>query len=194
MAGRRMAVRGNHDSPLIQSVVAAQPNAVVLDGEVEEVAGLRIWDIGDPRFTPDKSQAPVTDQERARAESFAPRVASRLDDAIPPPVDIQVVHDLRTAAAATDVFRLSWPAISTGPNRRRAVTPSPWSRDRRVGSRGTGRGEAGPAHRHGPLLPSCHRHAPGLRRHHGGRAGWHGSGIERHVVAAAAGFGPRGAG
>jgi predicted MPP superfamily phosphohydrolase len=47
-------VRGNHDSPVTQQGVAAQPNAVVLDGDVREVAGLRFAGIGDPRFTPDK--------------------------------------------------------------------------------------------------------------------------------------------
>jgi predicted phosphodiesterase len=48
-------VRGNHDSAATQAAVAAQPNAVVLDGpDVVTVAGLRFLGRGDARFTPDK--------------------------------------------------------------------------------------------------------------------------------------------
>lgn len=46
-------VRGNHDSIRTQLAVAANPNAVVLDGGVTEVAGLVFAGLGDPRFTPD---------------------------------------------------------------------------------------------------------------------------------------------
>ena len=46
-------VRGNHDSKRTQAAVAANPNAVVLDGRVAEVGGLVIAGLGDPRFTPD---------------------------------------------------------------------------------------------------------------------------------------------
>jgi predicted MPP superfamily phosphohydrolase len=48
-------VRGNHDSARTQRAVAANPNAVVLDGGVAEVGGLVIAGLGDPRFTPDAS-------------------------------------------------------------------------------------------------------------------------------------------
>ncbi|GII87700.1 membrane protein [Sphaerisporangium siamense] len=48
-------VRGNHDSMGTQRAVAEQKNAVVLDGGVKTVEGLRIYGVGDPRFTPDKS-------------------------------------------------------------------------------------------------------------------------------------------
>jgi predicted phosphodiesterase len=90
-------VRGNHDSRTIQAAVAEQPNAVVLDGEATEVAGLVFWGIGDPRYTPDKSQERVgTEQERA--EAFAPEAAGRLAEAEPPEVDVAMVHDQRTAA------------------------------------------------------------------------------------------------
>ncbi len=47
-------VRGNHDSVGTERAVAAQPNAVVLDHTVQEVAGLRLLGAPDPRFTPDK--------------------------------------------------------------------------------------------------------------------------------------------
>ncbi len=50
-------VRGNHDSRLTQAAVAAAPNAIVLDGDVREVAGLVIAGIGDPVFTPDTAES-----------------------------------------------------------------------------------------------------------------------------------------
>ena len=82
--------------PHTQDAVAAQPNAVVLDGDGATVAGLRFWGIGDPRYTPDKSeQAEGTEQERA--EAFAPEVADGLVDDEPPPVDVALVHDRRMA-------------------------------------------------------------------------------------------------
>jgi predicted phosphodiesterase len=99
-------VRGNHDSLLTRDAVAAQPNAVVLEGRTEEVAGLRIWGVGDPRFTPDKSQATGSDREREEAEAFAPLVATGLRRSMPPPVDVVVVHDLRTAADVGELVPL----------------------------------------------------------------------------------------
>jgi hypothetical protein len=48
-------VRGNHDSLRTQAAVAANPNAVVLDGRVAEVGGLVFAGLGDPRFTPDSA-------------------------------------------------------------------------------------------------------------------------------------------
>ena len=91
-------VRGNHDSRSTQRAVAEQPNAVVLDGDAAEVAGLRFWGIGDPRYTPDKDQAAAGPSERERAEAFAPEVAEELAAAEPPDVDVVLVHDARIAA------------------------------------------------------------------------------------------------
>jgi predicted phosphodiesterase len=88
-------VRGNHDSRSTQRAVADQPNAVVLDGDAAEVAGLRFWGIGDPRYTPDMDQA-VAGSERA--DAFAPEVAEGLAAAEPPEVDVVLVHDERIAA------------------------------------------------------------------------------------------------
>jgi predicted phosphodiesterase len=90
-------VRGNHDSRNTQRAVAAQPNAVVLDGDDAEVAGLRFWGIGDPRYTPNKDQA-AGPSEQERAEAFAPEVADELDADEPPEVDVALVHDARIAA------------------------------------------------------------------------------------------------
>jgi predicted phosphodiesterase len=90
-------VRGNHDSRTTQAAVAAQPNAIVLDGDAATVAGLRFWGIGDPRYTPDKSQQLVGSEQDA-ALAFAPTVANRLEADEPPAVDVAMVHDERMAS------------------------------------------------------------------------------------------------
>jgi predicted phosphodiesterase len=90
-------VRGNHDSLAIQRAVAQQPNAIVLDGEAEEVAGLRIWGLGDPRYTPNKEGGGDTDSERETIEEFAPQAAESLADSEPPNVDVAMLHDPRGA-------------------------------------------------------------------------------------------------
>src|SRR4051794_28586750 len=51
-------VRGNHDSTVIQSAVAREKNAIVLDNTITTIKGLTIAGIGDPEFTPDKSNMP----------------------------------------------------------------------------------------------------------------------------------------
>lgn len=89
-------VRGNHDSAATAAAVAAQPNAVVLEGEGRVVAGLRFWGIGDPRFTPDKTSAPDAAEEPRLADRFAPEVARRLREH--GSVDVVAVHDPRVAA------------------------------------------------------------------------------------------------
>jgi len=95
-------VRGNHDSPRTQKAVAAQDNAVVLDGNAATVKGLRIWGIGDPRYTPNKDQVASRGSEKEQAVAFAPEVArefahdNEADDT--PPADIVMVHDSRIAA------------------------------------------------------------------------------------------------
>ncbi len=90
-------VRGNHDSATTQLAVAAQPNAVVLDGGATSVAGLRFWGIADTRYTPNKDQPTGTDEEREAAQAAAPMVARRLADDEPPAVDVVMVHDARMA-------------------------------------------------------------------------------------------------
>ena len=92
-------VRGNHDSPTIGAAVAAQPNAVVLNGDPRTVAGLRFWGVADTRYTPNKDQPTGRDVERDRAEAVAPQVAARLDADQPPTVDVVLVHDARMAGA-----------------------------------------------------------------------------------------------
>jgi predicted MPP superfamily phosphohydrolase len=48
-------IRGNHDSVDTERSVSRQKNAVVLENQIKTVGGLRIFGIGDPRFTPDKT-------------------------------------------------------------------------------------------------------------------------------------------
>jgi predicted MPP superfamily phosphohydrolase len=88
-------VRGNHDSGATATAVASQPNAIVLDDATTEIEGIRIWGVGDPRFTPDKTDAVSIEEEREQATLFAPEVARRVDHASP--VDIAVMHDPRLA-------------------------------------------------------------------------------------------------
>jgi predicted phosphodiesterase len=92
-------VRGNHDSMQTQAAVAAQPNAVVLDGDGADVAGLRFWGIGDPRYTPNKDQPVGADVEQEAAEAFAPQLLERFEST-PGSADTDaiLVHDARAAA------------------------------------------------------------------------------------------------
>ncbi|WP_033343944.1 metallophosphoesterase family protein [Catenuloplanes japonicus] len=91
-------IRGNHDSTPTQQAVASQSNAVVLDNQIAEVAGLTIAGIGDPRFTPDKETAgkDTTEEEQARLAA----TGARLDTTITAggkPVQIALVHDPKMA-------------------------------------------------------------------------------------------------
>ncbi|WP_245623372.1 metallophosphoesterase family protein [Spirillospora albida] len=90
-------VRGNHDSKGTQQAVARQKNAIVLDDETREVKGLRIYGVGDPRFTPDKSTRDDyvgADQLRAQGLLLAEKL--RGTGNVP---DIAVAHDPNEAAA-----------------------------------------------------------------------------------------------
>ena len=101
-------VKGNHDSSRTEAAVAAQPNAVVLDGEAATVAGLRFWGIGDPRYTPNKDHP--EDAEGSDAESgseqedavaFAPEVAEAFAEDVPPG-NVACAEDGADCPAAAD--------------------------------------------------------------------------------------------
>ncbi|WP_243723360.1 metallophosphoesterase, partial [Actinomadura sp. 7K507] len=84
-------VRGNHDSKGTEEAVADQENAIVLDDETREVEGLRIYGVGDPRFTPDKStRDDFTGADQIRAEGD--RLANKLRETGTTP-DVVVSHD-----------------------------------------------------------------------------------------------------
>lgn len=98
-------VRGNHDSRATARAVAREPNAVVLDGTGREVAGLTFWGKGDPRFTPDKSDAANDDEEQAAVDE-APVVADGVRAFGPDRIDVVMVHDPAVAADLGDVVPL----------------------------------------------------------------------------------------
>ncbi len=94
-------VRGNHDSSVTQAAVAAQPNARVLDGSIGDLKGLKIFGIGDPLFTPDKTvEQPTNDEQRRAKEEFAERVDDQVAalEVVP---DIVVLHDPISATELT---------------------------------------------------------------------------------------------
>ena len=100
-------VRGNHDSTAIQEAVARQRNAVVLDNTVTTVDGLTIAGIGDPEFTPDKSETPKADD----AEVSGPLLlaGNQLAGTVRQygkPVDIALVHDPAMATPLSGVVPL----------------------------------------------------------------------------------------
>ena len=82
-------VRGNHDSVGTQLAVARQKGAVVLDGDVVTVEGLRILGGPDPRFTPDKDTRgqppPLSLAEAGQALATTARADGQ--------VDLAVTHD-----------------------------------------------------------------------------------------------------
>lgn len=82
-------VRGNHDTAETAQAVAENPNAVVLDGAMREVAGLRIFGAGDPRVGPDQGLRREAANQAARDAGLA--YAQRLRDAAPP--DLAAFHD-----------------------------------------------------------------------------------------------------
>ncbi|WP_304455687.1 metallophosphoesterase [Nocardiopsis sp. YSL2] len=81
-------VRGEHDSMGTQRAVEAQPNAVVLDDDTEEVAGLTFYGAGDPRYTPDATRLnPNEEGVAALGEEQAASVTGSGDE-----VDVAVLH------------------------------------------------------------------------------------------------------
>ena len=90
-------VRGNHDSQLIEGAIADLSNAVVIDGDVQEVAGLRFAGSGDPRFTPDKNATTTAAEVVQQGEDLASLVSGM---AVPP--DVLMVHDPAAAPPLVD--------------------------------------------------------------------------------------------
>ena len=105
-------VRGNHDSMITQQAIASQPNAVVVDGSVVNVGGLRFLGSGDPRFTPDKQSDQSSDLVVAQGEALAQTAAS-----LSKPVDVLLVHDPTAAPSLVD----SGPLILAGHTHQRSA-------------------------------------------------------------------------
>lgn len=99
-------VRGNHDSLALQSQVARLPNATVLDGDVVELAGLRIYGIGHPAFTPSGTEEGI-DPEAFEEEARAAAAEVREDLAgLEAPPDLVAVHDDRMVEELAGSFPL----------------------------------------------------------------------------------------
>jgi len=84
-------IRGNHDSATTAALIAAQPNATVLDDSAVTVAGIEIAGTPDPRFTPDKStgdDGAGDDVLERSGEGLA-----QLIEGLPGPPDVTMVHD-----------------------------------------------------------------------------------------------------
>ncbi|MEU5323925.1 metallophosphoesterase [Streptomyces sp. NPDC021056] len=86
-------VRGNHDSGVTQRYMEGLKNVHVLDdGRAQNVAGLRFAGIGDPQFTPDRSEGPGAEETQ---EAAGARLAAALRDwtTAGKPVDVAVAHE-----------------------------------------------------------------------------------------------------
>ncbi len=84
-------IRGNHDSAVTAALIAAQPNATVLDASSVTVAGIDVAGIPDPRFTPDKGSGDddAGDEVLQRSGEELLEFVGEL----PEPPDITLVHD-----------------------------------------------------------------------------------------------------
>ena len=102
--------------------MAAEPNAIVLDGEVVSVAGLTFAGIGDPRFTPDQRTSPHTEEaEQARRTAVVDSGAelAAIIRRSGGPVDVAAVHD----PLAADPLDGEVPVILAGHTHERRVGP-----------------------------------------------------------------------
>ncbi|WP_405734909.1 metallophosphoesterase [Streptomyces sp. NBC_00028] len=86
-------VRGNHDSRVTQRYLERMKNVHVLDdGRAETVAGLRFAGLGDPQYTPDRSEKSGAQETQ---EAAGGRLAASLRDwtTAGKPVDVAVIHE-----------------------------------------------------------------------------------------------------
>jgi hypothetical protein len=115
-------VRGNHDSIAIQTAVARQRNAIVLDGKLTTVDGVTIAGIGDPQFTPDKSETNKAGDNSGTELLTA--TGTRLADTIRASgkkVDIALIHDPDMAPPLSGVV----PLVLAGHKHQRSVAMLP---------------------------------------------------------------------
>jgi predicted MPP superfamily phosphohydrolase len=97
-------IRGNHDSATTGDLIAAQPNATVLDDSAVTVAGLQIVGAPDPLFTPDKSTGADT-----ASDDILTRSGQALADfatTLPKRPAIAMVHDPKQAVPLDGVTPL----------------------------------------------------------------------------------------
>jgi predicted MPP superfamily phosphohydrolase len=109
-------IRGNHDSSATADLIAAQPNATVLDNSEVEVAGISVVGNRDPRFTPDKS----TGDDDAGPDVLI-KAGERLTgfiDTLGEAPDVAMVHDPKEAPPLDGKV----PLILAGHTHNRAVS------------------------------------------------------------------------
>jgi predicted MPP superfamily phosphohydrolase len=93
--------RGNHDSTVTTELVAAQPNATVLDDSAVTVAGIRVVGTPDPRFTPDPDADDGAETLEQTGEGLAAFVRG-----LPETPAIAMVHDPEQARPLDGVVPL----------------------------------------------------------------------------------------
>ncbi len=91
-------VRGNHDSVGLVAAMRRIPNVIVLDAGTRRVAGLTVYGLGHPVFTPDRTRVIDDETFAAIARGAGTRIASDLAR-LPTPPDLVAVHDDRMAEA-----------------------------------------------------------------------------------------------
>jgi predicted phosphodiesterase len=98
-------VPGNHDSDDLSEALGRTGNAVVVDGRIVRVAGLRIYGLGHPVFTPNQ-RPPLPDRIfEAQARSSSEVIEVHLSTEEVPP-DVIAVHDDRMAEALAGTIPL----------------------------------------------------------------------------------------
>ena len=105
--------RGNHDSTVTAELVAAQPNATVLDDSAVTVAGIEIVGTPDPRFTPDPDADNGLETLEETGEGLAEFVRG-----LPEPPAVAMVHDPEQAPPLDGVV----PLVLAGHTHEREVT------------------------------------------------------------------------
>ena len=105
--------RGNHDSAGTAQLVAAQPNATVLDDSAVTVAGIEIVGTPDPRFTPDPDADDGLQTLAETGEGLAEFV-----EGLPRPPAVAMVHDPEQAPPLDGVV----PLVLAGHTHEREVT------------------------------------------------------------------------
>jgi predicted phosphodiesterase len=116
-------VRGNHDSTAIQAAVARQRNAKVLDDTIITVDGLTFAGIGDPQFTPDKTEAAAANADDPASSPLltsGERLATTIRGS-KTKVDVALVHDPEMASPLSGVV----PLVLAGHRHKREVSMLP---------------------------------------------------------------------
>ena len=124
-------VRGNHDSALTVNEVLAQPNAIVLRHEMQEVAGLRIYGAPHPLFTPTLERDYPGEDIEETVLAVGEVVADQVAELGP---DLLAVHDDRMAEASVGLV----PVVVSGHFHENAVGVEEGTILLRVGTTGAG--------------------------------------------------------